>query len=145
MFSTDRQGMRSRFTTAWARAEERLPLEPLDDQLVQIAAMHPEYQEFLRDPESLDQDFHPEAGATNPFLHMGLHQAIREQIGLDRPTGIRQLHRQMLTATSDVHAAEHRMMECLAKALWRLQRDQQPFDEESYLRCIRRAVQDRRR
>ena len=145
MFSADRQGMRSRFTSAWARAAAGLPLVALDDQLVQIAQMHPEYEEFLRDPDSLDQDFNPEAGQTNPFLHMGLHQAIREQVGLDRPAGIRQLHRQMLTSTGDAHAAEHRIMECLARALWRLQRDQQPFDEETYLRCIRRAVQDRRR
>lgn len=145
MFHTDRQAMRSTFTKAWARAREGLPLEPLADQLVQIAQMHPEYQDVLADPQaSLDRDFTPETGETNPFLHMALHQAIREQIATDRPPGIRTLHRQLLTATSDVHAAEHRMMECLARALWRLQRDRQPLDEATYLRCLRRTVQTRR-
>ena len=145
MFSSDRLSLRSSFSSAWERAGEGLPLTPLDDQLVQIVQMHPEYQEWLRDPDSLEQDFSPEGGETNPFLHMSLHQAIREQLAVDRPAGIRQLHRQLLTATDDPHTAEHRIMECLAKALWHLQRDQRPFDEETYLRCIRRTLQRRRR
>ena len=36
----------------------------------------------------LDRDYTPEGGQANPFLHMGLHLGIREQVATDRPAGL---------------------------------------------------------
>ena len=45
----------------------------------------------------------------------------------------------MLTARlGDVHAAEHRMIECLAETLWDAQRRAGPPDEDAYLERLRR-------
>jgi hypothetical protein len=140
MFSTDRQSHRRTFITAWAKAQAGQPLEPVEAQIVQIARMHPEYEAYLSDPErNLDRDFSPEAGEANPFMHMGLHIAILDQLSVDQPPGIRRLHQQLVATTGDVHEAEHRMMQCLAEGLWRLQRDDHPFNEKAYLKCIKRA------
>lgn len=36
------------------------------------------------------------------------------------------------------HAAEHRLIECLAETLWEAQRDRVPPDEQAYLERVRR-------
>lgn len=141
MFPADRQTHRHTFIAAWAKALAGQSLEPVEAQIVQVARMHPEYQHYLADPDrSLDRDFSPEAGETNPFLHMGLHIAILDQLSIDRPAGIRRLHQALVAATGDLHAAEHRLLECLAAGLWRSQRENRPFNDKAYLKCIKRAI-----
>lgn len=140
MFSEDRQTHRQTFIDAWAKARSNQPLEPLEAQIVQILQMHPEYKGLLEDPDSvLDRDWLPEQGESNPFLHLGLHIAILEQLSVDRPAGIRRLHQNLAAATGDVHEAEHRIMECLVEALWRVQHDDKPFNDKAYLKCVKRA------
>jgi predicted RNA polymerase sigma factor len=71
---------------------------------------------------------------------MGLHLAIREQVGTDRPPGIAQVHASLTRRLGDAHAAEHRMIECLAEELWQSQRDGRPPDETAYLAALKRAA-----
>ena len=139
MFSTDRKTHRQAFVEAWAKARSDQPLEPVESLIVQVVRMHPEYQGALEsDPDDLlDRDWLPETGDANPFLHLGLHIAVLEQLSVDRPAGIRKLHRN-LSAASGAHEADHRIMECLAETLWRAQRDDKPFNDKAYLKCIRR-------
>ena len=145
MFTADRKTHRSTFIAAWAKAQAGQPLAPVEAQIVQIARMHPEYQHYLKDPEQhLDRDFSPDAGETNLFLHMGLHIAILDQLSIDQPAGIRRLHQNLVATHGDVHEAEHRLMECLAEALWRSQRENRPFNTKAYLKCIKRAGGGRR-
>ena len=73
-------------------------------------------------------------------LHLGLHLAIREQVGTDRPAGIGAVHGELTRRLGDRHAAEHRMIECLAEALWQSQRTGQPPDEAAYLAALKRAA-----
>ncbi len=139
MLSPDRQTHRSAFITAWAKAQSDQSLEPLETQIIQVARMHPEYEVFLTDPDmSLTREFPPDLGETNPFLHMGLHIAILDQLSADQPAGIRRLHQNLVSTTGDVHEAEHRLMQCLAEGLWRTQRHHKPFNEKAYLKCIKR-------
>ena len=139
MFSTDRQTHRRIFLEAWRKANAQEPLEPLESQLVELMRRHPEYRPFLEGGErALDQDFPPELGQTNPFLHLGLHLAILEQLSLDQPRGIRDRYQRLLARLGDPHQVEHAIMECLAEALWRVQHHRLPFDEAGYLDCIAR-------
>jgi hypothetical protein len=140
MFSQDRHSYRQAFMDAWAKSRAGEALEPLEAQIVQILRLHPEYQALLEDPDTaLDRDWSPEQEETNPFLHLGLHLAVLEQLTADRPAGIRKLHRNLVSATGDVHEAEHRIMACLAEALWRVQHGGRPFDEKAYLKCLKRS------
>ncbi|AFL75241.1 DUF1841 family protein [Thiocystis violascens] len=140
MFSSDRNSHRDVFIQAWKKARAEQPLEPLERQIVGILRQHPEYQPFLEAEDSaLERDFPPEQGEANPFLHLGLHMVILEQLSIDQPAGIRKLYRNLARRTGDAHEAEHRIMACLAESLWKLQHDRQPFNENDYLDCIRRA------
>ena len=88
----------------------------------------------------LDEEFLPEAGQTNPFLHMGLHLGLREQVATDRPQGIATIFSTLASKLGDPHDAEHRMIECLAETLWEAQRDGRPPDEVLYLERLRRIA-----
>jgi len=136
-----RTELRQMYAAAWRKWRESRPLEPLEDQIVRVLEQHPEYQPIVESGgEALEHDFGPEAGRTNPFLHMGLHLAVREQVGTDRPAGIAGIHRDLAGRLGDVHEAEHRMIDCLAEALWLSQRSGLPPEESAYLESLRRTL-----
>ena len=138
MFGQDRDEIRRSYLTAWQKACAGEELDPTEQAIADVVAKHPEYQALLSDPDTaLAKDYTPEQGETNPFLHMGLHLALREQVGTDRPTGIRPLHARLASRLGDEHEAEHRMMECLGEALWEAQRSGRAPDEGAYLECLK--------
>jgi hypothetical protein len=133
-----RDELRRRYINAWQRRREGLPLEPLDAQIADVIAVHPEYHAMLEAPDAAQQSFTVEEGRTNPFLHMGLHLAIREQVGTRRPAGIEAVHLRLSRRLGDVAEAEHRMIEVLAETLWEAQRAGTAPDEQRYLERLRK-------
>jgi hypothetical protein len=136
-----RQELRSAYVAAWRKAQTGATLTPLETQIAQVIAEHPEYQALLEGPaEVLDAQFLPDSGVDNPFLHLGLHLALREQVSTDRPSGIASIHAALCARFGSGHAAEHRMFEALAQTLWEAQRTGQPPDETVYLERLRRMI-----
>ena len=131
-----RDALRRMYLEAWERHTAGLPLTPLQAQVADVVALHPEYHSLLT-PEALDRDWTPEQGQTNPFLHMGMHLALREQVSTDRPAGIRAVHAALSRRHDSAHEAEHRMMEPLGAALWDAQRQGTAPDEQRYLAALR--------
>jgi hypothetical protein len=125
------------YADAWRKRVESLPMSPLETQIAAVIEQHPEYEQAITD-DDLDRDYTPEGGRTNPFLHMGLHLGIREQVGTDRPAGIAKLYRDLVSRMGDSHAAEHQMIECLAETLWEAQSQNVAPDEARYLERLRR-------
>jgi hypothetical protein len=141
----DRSGLRRLYVEAWRKHRAGRPLEPLEHQIVTVIEQHPEYHALLEDEaEALGRDFTPEAGQSNPFLHMGLHLAIREQAATDRPAGIAAIRTQLAERLADSHEAEHRMLERLAEALWLSQRTGRPPDEDAYVESLRQMLARRK-
>lgn len=137
----DRGALRQAWREAWRKHRESLPLEPLEAQLADVILLHPEYHEVLAaGRESLQRDWRPEDGQSNPYLHMGLHLAIRDNVATDRPAGIRAVYQHLLGSCGSPHAAEHVLLECLGEVLWEAQRSGLPPDENAFLeRCRLRA------
>ena len=135
----NRDQMRRMYLEAWRKFNARAPLEPLEAQLAAVIAEHPEYVAWLEAGEqALSAEFTPEGGRENPFLHMGLHLAIREQVATNRPAGIAQIHQKLSERLGGIHAAEHAMLEPLAETLWDAQRQGRMPDEQSYLERLRK-------
>lgn len=134
---SSRDELRRRYVNAWQRHRDGLPLEPLDAQIADVIALHPEYHALLEDPDATSQSFTVEQGRSNPFLHMGLHLAIREQVGTKRPAGIEAVHQRLTRKFGGAHEAEHRMIEVLAQTLWDAQRAGVAPDEQRYLERLR--------
>lgn len=132
-----RDELRRVYIDAWRKHREGLPMEPLEAQVADVVALHPEYHATLEGTDDVvDHDYSPEAGQSNPFLHMGLHLAVRDQVATNRPAGIRQAFEALAARMGSGHDAEHRMIECLAEALWEAQRASRPPDEQAYLQRI---------
>jgi hypothetical protein len=132
-----RQQLRSAYRDVWRKWRERLPLQPLEMQIADVIREHPQYHDLLQTDASLNQEFEPDE-AENPFLHLGLHLALREQISTDRPAGIAVIHRQLADLSQSTHMAEHRMMEVLAGVLAEVQHGRHPASEAKYLERLRR-------
>jgi hypothetical protein len=138
MFGQDREQLRRFFVTCWQKRSENQPLQALEQLVAQIVEQHPEYHRYLSDGDKLKQDFSPDDGQINPWLHMGMHVSLGEQLGADRPPGIRDLYRRITEHHGDAHAAEHAMMDCLGLVLWEAQRANRQPDERAYLECLRK-------
>jgi hypothetical protein len=136
-----RDQLRQSYADAWRKHLARSPLAPLEALIADVLVLHPEYHALVQDaPAALA--FDPPAGGTqeNPFLHMGLHLAVREQLSIDRPPGIRALFESLRARLVDVHDAEHALMESLAETLWEAQRSGRAPDEGRYLELARARV-----
>ncbi|MCK8514839.1 DUF1841 family protein [Methylonatrum kenyense] len=141
MFSSDRDTLRHQYIDAWRKYREGLPLTPLEDMIARVVVDHPEYHALLESGEKgMQREYLPEDGETNPFLHMGMHLAIREQVSTDRPAGIRAVHRTLSERHGGPVEAEHQMIDCLAETLWQAQRNQRPPDEQAYLRNLKALI-----
>jgi hypothetical protein len=132
-----RDALRAAYREAWRKWRERVPLQPLEAQIADVVAEHPEYHPLLQNDPGAQQDFAALGAAENPFLHMGLHLALREQLATDRPQGIVRLHRQLARRLGSGHATEHRMIEVLASVLWEAQRSGRAADDAIYLERLR--------
>jgi hypothetical protein len=139
-----REQLRASYADAWRKHLARLPMTPLESLIADVIAHHPEYQSLVGDAQTA-QAFEASASgaAENPFLHMGLHLAVREQLAIDRPPGVRQVRGALAAQLGDEHAAEHALMEALAETLWEAQRSGQPPDERRYLERARARIEVR--
>ena len=115
-------------------------MQPLEQLVAAVVERHPEYHAALEGDAPGDRDYLPEMGESNPFLHMGMHIAIEEQLAAGRPAGLAEIYQALAARCGDAHEAEHRMMECLGEALWRAQRDGVMPDEAAYLDCLRASI-----
>ena len=116
-------------------------LLPLEQQIVEVIIAHPEYHPMLEAAVGhQDQAYFPEMGQSNPFLHMGLHLAVREQISTDRPAGIGHIYQKLLKKYADHLNVEHLMIEHLAECLWQAQRDNNQPNEQAYLHALKRLL-----
>ena len=135
MFAS-RDEVRRVYLEVWRKLRTGEILQPLEAIIAEVIEAHPEYHAALDNgDETTQRDYTPEQGIGNPFLHMGMHIALREQAAADRPPGVREVHRR-LVAERGQHAAEHAMMECLGETLWRAERERRPPDEAAFLECL---------
>jgi hypothetical protein len=139
VYAQDRKQIREVFFRAWQRHLNRQPLEGIELMVAAVALRHPEYHALLASAEANeDRDFLAQAGETNPFLHMGMHIAIEEQLSIDQPGGIRAYYQTLLKQGPDEHTAQHRMMDCMGEMLWQAGRNQSAPDPGLYLDCLAR-------
>lgn len=140
LFNPSRDEVRHFFFDAWRKYRSTEPLTALEGIALQVMQLHPEYHAVLDAPERyLEQEYFPEMGETNPFLHMSLHLSIQEQLSIDQPPGIVAIYRK-LAASKGEHDAQHEVMDCLAETIWRAQRDRTPPDGAAYLACLRQKA-----
>ena len=136
-FDPSRGEARNFLFESWRKRRAGELLTPLEDLAAQLIAKHPEYHAVLGNPERhQDQDYLPEHGAANPFLHLMMHLTIEEQISINQPAGIRAHFARLTRQFESEHDAQHRMMECLGEMIWQAQRNRTQPDAAIYFACL---------
>ena len=134
-----REEMRRFYLEAWRKHKERAVLEPLEVQIAAVIADHPEYIPLIESGEgALHQEFSPESGHVNPFAHMALHQALRDQVATDRPPGVAREYQRLMKKLGEAHEAEHAMGSVLAELIWESVHNSSNPDMGQYVERLRR-------
>ena len=140
MFTPSREQARQLFFDAWRKYQQREMLSAMEDIALEVILLHPEYQRVLEMPERFQhKDYLPEMGDINPFLHMSMHIAVKEQLSIDQPPGIRASFEALAARLGSEHDAKHRVLECLGETIWQAQRTGTAPDQDAYLACIRKS------
>ena len=145
LFNPSRDEVRAFFFNAWAQFKAQKPLTDLEKIALGVMHLHPEYQAILSAPEAFkQQEYFPEFGETNPFLHMSLHLSILEQISINQPIGIASIYEQLKLKHHNAHDVEHRaqheILECLAESIWSAQRNNTALDANYYVQLLQQQV-----
>jgi len=139
IFNPTREEVRRFFCDTWKRKIEKHILTPMETLAGDWMEQHPEYHSQLANPEgALEQNYTPERGETNPFLHLSMHLSISEQISIDQPHGIKEVAARLTKKIGSEHEAQHLMMDCLGQAMWEAQREGGQLSPDKYLEALRR-------
>ena len=133
MFYQDRKKQREFLANSWQKYTRNKPLEPLEKQLASIIEIHPEYHDLIG---NVDSECFPEQDGVNPFLHINLHLALKDQLSSNQPKGVKEVHQKLINHCKDPHEVEHLMMECIEEMIYISQKSNTTLDQESYLNCI---------
>ena len=138
LFNPSRDEVREFFFNAWSQFKAQKPLTDLEKIALGIINIHPEYHAILDAPAQYkSQQYFPELGETNPFLHMSLHLSILEQISINQPTGITDIYQHLKLKHQDEHDAQHTILECLGEAIWQAQRNNTALDANFYVQLLK--------
>ena len=141
LFNPSREEVREFFCTTWQKHQDAHVLTPLEMIASQWMEQHPEFHAILSDPSgALEQEFTPEKGMTNPFLHLSMHLSISEQISIDQPPGIRHIANTLSRKLDSEHEAQHQIMECLGQVLWQAQNQSKPIDVTDYIELLKKLI-----
>jgi len=135
--SQDRIKQRQFLVRSWQKFTNKESLEPLEILLTSIIQIHPEYHELIN---NVDSDYFPEQGEVNPFLRINLHLALRDQLSINQPSGIKGAYDELLAKLKDEHAVEHLVMDCITEMILSAQMDGAPIDHKAYYQCIQHQV-----
>ena len=141
IFNPTREEVRRFFCDTWKKKTDGHILDSMETLASDWMVDHPEYHTLLADPEgALAQDYTPERGETNPFLHLSMHLSISEQISINQPSGIKELAEKLIKKVGSEHEAQHLMMECLGQAMWEAQREGGQLRPDQYLEALKKLV-----
>ncbi len=141
LFNPSRDQVRDFFFDSWGKFNQQQTLSDMEKICINVIHMHREYHHVLNNPEKYrHQEYFPESGDTNPFLHMSLHLSILEQIGINQPIGIKAIYQELKNKYHDEHKAQHDVLDCLAETVWHAQKNKTAIEPMYYLQLLKKKV-----
>ena len=137
LYSQNRSEQRAFLSNAWVKFQNNEGLDPMEFQLVEIIKLHPEYHHLI---QTTDAEYFPEHGQVNPFLHINLHLALREQLSINQPIEVRLAYDSLLEKIKNPHQVEHLLMDCIAELIYLSQKKNSALDINSYKECLKQTI-----
>ena len=146
LFNPSRDEVREFFFNTWSKYKQSQLLTDLEKIGLSVMLLHPEYQSVLDAPAQFKhQEYFPDFGETNPFLHMSLHLSILEQISINQPIGIAGIYEALKLKHQNEHQfehnAQHDILDCLGETIWQAQRNNSALDSQQYLNLLQQKAQ----
>ena len=138
LHGTDRSNYRDFFFKLWKKMQTQEKLKPLEQIAAALIEQHPEYHDALLNIENdQPQEFPSNSLYENPFMHLGMHMGLIEQLQLDRPTGIRAVYMKLMQGdATDEHQLQHQIMDIMGQQMWDAMHRGVDFDEMKYLEAL---------
>ena len=131
---------RQRMRMIWEMSgldESRLSEE--DRSLVEAMRLHPEYYDLWgRLDEVSDEEL--ERDGSNPILHIIIHQTVENQIAANEPPETAKTLERLLSQGKTRHEAVHEIGIVLAEEMFGIMTTKQPYNEQRYIRKLRRLI-----
>lgn len=124
------------FSETWQKYRASQALTAFEKPLLEVILQHPEYHPELEKPDLLSHFAMDE----NPYLHLGLHMGLLEQLSTERPAGINHAYERLLAIIQDVHETQHHMMKVMAELLWAAQNKGALASEAEYLEKLHNSL-----
>lgn len=142
MFNPSQADVRHFFCGVYRKQRTGEPMEAIEVLSGQWIDEHPEFHAALSDVDQALRQMGepPQAGATNPFLHLSMHLSVSEQCSIDQPAGVRQAVELLAARLDSLHEAHHAAMDALGRMVWESQRAGRPPDGQAYLDELRRRA-----
>jgi len=137
LYSQNRSEQRAFLSNAWVKFQNNESLDPMELQLVEIIKLHPEYHQLI---QTTDAEYFPEHGQINPFLHINLHLALREQLSINQPIEVRLAYDSLLEKIKDPHEVEHILMDCIAELIQLAHKHNSSLDINLYMACLKQKT-----
>ncbi len=146
LFNPSRDEVREFFFNTWSKYKQSQLLTDLEKIGLSVMLLHPEYHSVLDAPAQFKhQEYFPDFGETNPFLHMSLHLSILEQISINQPIGIAGIYEALKLKHQNEHQfehnAQHDILDCLGETIWQAQRNNSALDSQQYLNLLQQKAQ----
>lgn len=138
MFNPSVADVRNFFFDTFEKGNQNIPLTDMEKIAFSVILEHPEYKNVLSNRDKyMTQNWLPEAGETNPFLHLSMHMSILEQLSVNQPFGVKELYFELCNKVNNEHDAQHHVMDCLAEMIWQAQYSNMQPNPQIYLDGLR--------
>lgn len=137
-----RDELRAFYFDSFQKYQRKETLTPLEQMIVDVILMHPEYHSLFKDKDGhVDKEFNEQTGGENPYLHLSGHIGLREQLSTDRPAGILAIYQQLLRKyASDNHQVEHMIIPVMLDILFQASQQGLMPDERVYLERLKQLL-----
>ena len=129
---------RRRLRLLWELEQAGGRMSEEDALTARLMREHPEWLDVWARADELS-DAELEQAGVNPFLHITIHQVVLNQIEGALPAA-RDTFEALLAAGLDPHEAQHRIGEVLTRYIFEVAKQSGTFDEERYIRDLKRVA-----
>jgi hypothetical protein len=133
------------FFKIWQKLKSKEPLHGEEEIIGKIMQDHPEFHNTWEFADLLDEVEYDVNSEVNPYLHVFIHSIIENQISLKDPKETLQTLILLQESGISRHDAIHEIGTALSYELFELLRQQKPFNNEGYIKRLKKMVQDVRK
>jgi len=136
---------RAHLGDTWEMAMAGAELEGEDATMAEVLKQHPEYFDLWEQVDTLPPGEEVLRDGVNPFVHVGIHQTVENQIANHNPPQTAETLEALMRAGYTRHEAVHAIGAIVSDEIFAILKDNRPFNETSYAKALRALARTAKR